>query len=107
MPIRFWIDRHSFMVVARDGTRAVPTGPHHALVLAPGQRIDIVVQCSQDPAFRYKVFGMVAMREFYPGAHLHNVEASSLRDTAEMCLLIETTLEAGEMRSAVQPNATK
>jgi len=77
MPLRFWIDRHTFMVVARDGLPIEPTGPHNAIVLNLGQRIDIVVQCDQDPQQRYKAFAMVALHEFYPGAYWSNREASS------------------------------
>merc|ERR1719444_282612 len=39
MPLRFWIDRHVFRVVARDGIPVVPNGPHYAIILSPGQRV--------------------------------------------------------------------
>mmetsp|Transcript_98575 Transcript_98575/g.287590 ORF Transcript_98575/g.287590 Transcript_98575/m.287590 type:complete len:821 (+) Transcript_98575:10-2472(+) len=77
MPLRFWVQHHKFMVVARDGVPVRPTGPHFAVVIAVGQRIDIIVQCDQSPDFRYKAFAMVALREFYPGSYKENTEASS------------------------------
>lgn len=77
MPLRFWIDRHTFTVVARDGVAVEPTGPHEMLALGVGQRLDIVVSCDQSPKQRYKAFGMIALREYYPGSEHVNYEASS------------------------------
>merc|ERR1719494_1238079 len=46
-PLRVWIDRHRFTVVAKDGIPVEPQGPHDVLYINIGQRYDIIVKCDQ------------------------------------------------------------
>ena len=79
MPLRLWIDGHTFTVVARDGQRLEANGPHAHLVAGIGQRYDLLVNCdaSQTPARNFRIFAMVALAEHYPGAEAINFEAWS------------------------------
>jgi len=77
VPLRFWIDKHKFTIVARDGTDVVPSGPHSVIVIGIGQRYDIVVHCDQDPLRSYRAYAMVALTEAYPGAEASNFERHS------------------------------
>ena len=44
-PIKLWIDQHELVVVARDGVETEPfTTPY--VVMAVGQRLDVIVRCS-------------------------------------------------------------
>lgn len=77
MPLRFWIDRHQMTVVMRDGVELEPNGPHSFIVVAIGQRLDVIVKCGQDGKANFKMYAMVALSETYPGAQAINFEAFS------------------------------
>ncbi|UJR10790.1 hypothetical protein I4U23_014977 [Adineta vaga] len=62
IPFRFWIDEHNFTIVARDSIEILPiTVPH--VHIAIGQRLDLIVNCSQDARLKYTIF--VASRNSY------------------------------------------
>ncbi|CAF1067104.1 unnamed protein product [Adineta ricciae] len=55
IPFRFWIDQHNLTIVARDGIEVSPVVLPHIHV-AIGQRLDVIVNCSEDPAVKYVIF---------------------------------------------------
>eukprot|EP00475_Leptophrys_vorax_P021128 TRINITY_DN28873_c0_g1_i1.p1 TRINITY_DN28873_c0_g1~~TRINITY_DN28873_c0_g1_i1.p1 ORF type:complete len:795 (-),score=140.61 TRINITY_DN28873_c0_g1_i1:118-2478(-) len=67
IPLRFWIDRHNVTIVAKDGVKIVPDGPHIAVLLNLGQRLDLEINCDQDPTYIYQFFAAMA-HEYYPGS---------------------------------------
>lgn len=71
VPLRFWIDGHNLTIIAKDGEDVQPDGPHIAVLVGLGQRIDVRVSCDGNAATSYYVFAAVAY-EFYPGAHVGN-----------------------------------
>ena len=52
LSLRFWIDRHSLVIVARDGVEVKYVSVTNVTV-AIGQRIDVIVKCDQDDNYRY------------------------------------------------------
>ena len=54
-PLRFWIDQHSLLIVARDG---IPVEPYEVpyIAIPVGQRLDVIVRCNQDPDYNYLIF---------------------------------------------------
>jgi FtsP/CotA-like multicopper oxidase with cupredoxin domain len=58
-PLRIWIDRHNLTIVARDGIDTKPSSVEY-LTIPVGQRIDVIVNCDQDPKFDYYIFVTVA-----------------------------------------------
>ncbi|CAF3634583.1 unnamed protein product [Rotaria sp. Silwood1] len=62
IPFRFWIDQHNLTIVARDSIETVPiTVPQ--VHIAIGQRLDLIVDCNQDPTVKYTIY--VASRNSY------------------------------------------
>ncbi len=62
--LRFWIDRHPLLIVARDGLDVIPSGPYTAVTVAVGQRLDLMMRCDQDPNYQYKVFSALSAHYF-------------------------------------------
>ncbi|CAF1211452.1 unnamed protein product [Rotaria sp. Silwood1] len=54
-PLRFWIDQHPLLIVARD---SLPVKPYEKLyiAIAVGQCLDVIVRCNQNPKFKYHMF---------------------------------------------------
>ncbi|CAF0971129.1 unnamed protein product [Didymodactylos carnosus] len=55
IPFRFWIDQHNITIVARDSLEILPITVQY-VTIAIGQRLDLIVQCNQDPTFKYEIF---------------------------------------------------
>ncbi|CAF1509603.1 unnamed protein product [Adineta steineri] len=55
IPFRFWIDQHNLTIVARDGIEILPIIVPH-LHIAIGQRLDLIINCSQDPTVKYTIY---------------------------------------------------
>jgi len=75
--LRFWVEGHKFIVVARDGNMVEPNGLHSAIPITIGQRYDLILECNQDPNLNYKIFAMVGLSEFIPGSTNKNFESFS------------------------------
>jgi L-ascorbate oxidase len=55
IPFRFWIEQHNLTIVARDSIEISPiTIPHVHIPI--GQRLDIILDCNQDPTLKYTIF---------------------------------------------------
>ena len=65
IPFRFWIEQHNLTIIARDGIEISPITVHH-LHIATGQRLDLIVDCHQEPTLKYAMF--VASRNSYQPA---------------------------------------
>ena len=65
IPMAVWVDNHNLTVVARDGHDVVPQKVRQVL-LAIGQRIDVILDCNQDENFAYKLFAALS-EAWYPG----------------------------------------
>ena len=76
LPFRFWIDRHQLTIVMRDGVETQYFAVDNVTV-AVGQRIDVVVQCNQDPNFNYMIYVAIAPNLLPRGANLRNISASA------------------------------
>jgi len=71
VPLRFWVDNHNLTIIAKDGEDVWPDGPHIAVFVGVGQRIDVRVACVGNESMTYFVFAAVAY-EYYPGSHIRN-----------------------------------
>mmetsp|Transcript_20296 Transcript_20296/g.49803 ORF Transcript_20296/g.49803 Transcript_20296/m.49803 type:complete len:802 (+) Transcript_20296:97-2502(+) len=66
LPFALWADRHIFTVVALDGRDVTPVNVSVVLI-AIGQRIDVILSCNQDAKFNYKMFASYS-EAWYPGS---------------------------------------
>lgn len=66
IPIRFWVDSHDLLLVARDGIEIEPVRQRF-VTIPVGQRIDVLVNCSQSS--NYSAFYMFAAvnPNWFPG----------------------------------------
>ena len=55
IPFRFWIDQHNITIVARDSIEIHPISVPHVHIPI-GQRLDLIIDCDQDPAVKYSIF---------------------------------------------------
>lgn len=55
IPFRFWIDQHNLTIVARDSLAISPIIVPHVHIPI-GQRLDLIINCSQDPTVKYTMF---------------------------------------------------
>ena len=55
IPFRFWIDQHNLTIVARDAIENSPVICSHVHIPI-GQRLDVIVDCNQDPTVKYTIF---------------------------------------------------
>jgi FtsP/CotA-like multicopper oxidase with cupredoxin domain len=69
LPLKFWVDRHNLTIISKDGVKVVPDGPHYAVFINLGQRLELELNCSNDPQLSYQFFASTAL-EFYPGSYL-------------------------------------
>jgi FtsP/CotA-like multicopper oxidase with cupredoxin domain len=55
IPLRFWIDQHPLIIVARD---SLPVEPYEKSYIAipVGQRLDVIVRCNQNTNFKYNMY---------------------------------------------------
>jgi FtsP/CotA-like multicopper oxidase with cupredoxin domain len=67
LPFAVWIDRHNLTVVAVDGSDIEPIKDLPVVLIAVGQRIDVVLECNQDPAYSYKFIASFS-EAWYPGS---------------------------------------
>jgi len=56
LDMRFWVDQHEMMIVARDGVNLVPTDWVQSIPLGPGHRVDAIIRCNRLPSQKYKIF---------------------------------------------------
>ena len=54
-PLRFWIDQHSLLIVARDSILIEPYEVSY-IAISVGQRLDVIVKCNQDPRYKYMMY---------------------------------------------------
>ncbi|CAF2077215.1 unnamed protein product [Rotaria magnacalcarata] len=54
-PLRFWIDQHPLLLVARD---SLPIEPYEKSYIAipAGQRLDVIVRCNQNINYKYNMY---------------------------------------------------
>lgn len=94
--LRFWIDRHHLTIIARDGIDLDPMAQTsvEAVFLHVGERIDVRVDCTQDPTFQYMVYVMVAYEYYGKHAHLKtpNVSSFAILDYGSTINNIQTPL---------------
>ncbi|CAF3858900.1 unnamed protein product [Rotaria sordida] len=62
IPFRFWIDQHNLTIVARDGSEIEPITVSY-LHIPIGQRLDLIINCNQDPTSAYEI--IVASRNSF------------------------------------------
>jgi FtsP/CotA-like multicopper oxidase with cupredoxin domain len=55
IPFRFWIDQHNLTIVARDSIEIAPIIVPHVHIPI-GQRLDLIIDCNQDPTVKYTIF---------------------------------------------------
>lgn len=66
LPFALWIDRHNLTIVAVDGSDIEPM-THPVVLITVGQRIDVVIECNQDPTYSYKLIASYS-QAWYPGS---------------------------------------
>lgn len=74
--MRFWIDRHTMTLIAKDGVDIEPM-IQDAVFIMPGERIDVLVACDQE-SMSFYMFAMIAYEYYGKNAHLKSPNVSSV-----------------------------
>lgn len=74
--LRFWVDAHKLIIVAKDGLRIHPMETD-AVFLHSGERLDVAIHCDQNASQNYFMFAAVAYEYYGKQAHLKSPNVSS------------------------------
>ena len=88
VPLRIWVDDHDLTVVARDGLSVRPSGPHKAVLMPLGSRMDVILQCKDDKkhGVSFKVFAQLSSEYYTAGKWLFFVAGSLQKFNFELDL---------------------